>query len=157
MIPLWTSAEIAEATGGVASADFSVGGVSFDSREVGQGDLFLALKGELSDGHRFLDGAFANGAAGAIVSESVDRPHILVSDTTDALEKLGINARARVDATIFGVTGSVGKTGTKEALFAALDRSAQGQVHRSVKSYNNHVGVPLSLSQNAPRHTLWCV
>jgi UDP-N-acetylmuramoyl-tripeptide--D-alanyl-D-alanine ligase len=124
----------------------------FDSREVGQGDLFLALKGELSDGHRFVDGAFANGAAGAIVSEAIDQPHVLVGDTTQALEKLGIKARERVDATIFGVTGSVGKTGTKEALFAALDRSAQGKVHRSVKSYNNHVGVPLSLAR-MPRDT----
>jgi UDP-N-acetylmuramoyl-tripeptide--D-alanyl-D-alanine ligase len=150
--PLWTASEIAEATGGVASADFAVSGVSFDSREVGQGDLFLALKGELSDGHRFLDGAFANGAAGAIVSEAIASPHVLVADTTVALEQLGMAARARVAATVFGVTGSVGKTGTKEALFAALERSAPGKVHRSVKSYNNHVGVPLSLSR-MPRDT----
>jgi UDP-N-acetylmuramoyl-tripeptide--D-alanyl-D-alanine ligase len=156
MTPLWTSAEIAEAVDGQASADFIVNGVSFDSREVGVGDLFLALKGESSDGHRFLDGAFANGAAGAIVSEATDHPHILVSDTTAALEKLGVAARARVDATIFGVTGSVGKTGTKEALFAALDRCAPGVVHRSVKSYNNHVGVPLSLSR-MPRDTRYGV
>jgi UDP-N-acetylmuramoyl-tripeptide--D-alanyl-D-alanine ligase len=147
MTALWTSDEIAKAVGGTASADFAVGGVSFDSREVGSGDLFLALKGELSDGHRFLDGAFGNGAAGAIVSEPTKHPHILVDDTTAALEQLGVAARARVDATIIGVTGSVGKTGTKEALFAALERSSPGKVHRSVKSYNNHVGVPLSLSR----------
>jgi UDP-N-acetylmuramoyl-tripeptide--D-alanyl-D-alanine ligase len=147
MSALWTSAEIAEAVGGEASANFVANGVSFDSREVGKGDLFLALKGELSDGHRFLEGAFANGAAGAIVSEATAQPHILVRDTTVALEQLGVAARTRVDATIFGVTGSVGKTGTKEALFAALDRCAPGSVHRSVKSYNNHVGVPLSLSR----------
>ncbi len=152
MTALWTSTEIAEATGGVASEDFTVGGVSFDSREVGNDDLFLALKGELSDGHRFLEGAFARGAAGAIVSETIAQPHVRVNDTTAALERLGMAARARVDATIFGVTGSVGKTGTKEALFAALDRSVPGQVHRSVKSYNNHVGVPLSLSR-MPRGT----
>jgi UDP-N-acetylmuramoyl-tripeptide--D-alanyl-D-alanine ligase len=154
--PLWTSGEIAEAVGGTASAEFSVTGVSFDSREVGQGDLFLALKGESSDGHRFLDGAFANGAAGAIVSEPTSHKHVLVDDTTKALERLGIAARARVNATIFGVTGSVGKTGTKEALFAALDRCSPGTVHRSVKSYNNHVGVPLSLAR-MPRETRYGV
>ncbi len=149
MTPLWTSKEIADAVGGEASADFAVNGVSFDSREVGSGDLFLALKGENSDGHRFLDGAFAKGAAGAIVSEATGHHHILVDDTTLALEQLGVAARARVEATIIGVTGSVGKTGTKEALFAALNRSAPNAVHRSVKSYNNHVGVPLSLSRMA--------
>lgn len=145
--PLWTSAAIAAATGGTASADFAADGVTFDSREVGPGDLFIALKGEATDGHHYLDQAFARGAAGAIVSTPVAHPHVLVSDTMAALEALGIAARARTQATIIGVTGSVGKTGTKEALFAALDRGVPGQVHRSVKSYNNHTGVPLSLAR----------
>jgi UDP-N-acetylmuramoyl-tripeptide--D-alanyl-D-alanine ligase len=156
MNPLWNSAEIAAATGGIANADFAVSGVCFDSREVGPGDLFLALKGEHSDGHRFLDSAFANGAAGAIVSEPIAAPHVLVQDTTSALEQLGVAARTRVNATIFGVTGSVGKTGTKEALYAALDRCQRDKVHRSVKSYNNHVGVPLSLAR-MPRQTVYGV
>lgn len=147
MTALWTSAEIATATGGNASADFAVNGVAFDSREVGPGDLFIALKGETTDGHRFVDGAFEQGAAGAIVSQPVAHPNIQVADTTAALDALGVAARARTAAKIAGVTGSVGKTGTKEALSAALARGKRGAVHRSVKSYNNHTGVPLSLSR----------
>jgi UDP-N-acetylmuramoyl-tripeptide--D-alanyl-D-alanine ligase len=145
--PLWTSTEIADATGGTATADFSVSGVAFDSREVGAGDLFVALGGEATDGHRFLDQAFAQGAAGAIVAEGSDHPGVRVADTTAALDDLGRAGRARSAATIIGVTGSVGKTSAKEALFAALDRGAPGAVHRSVKSYNNHTGVPLSLAR----------
>ena len=144
---LWTSAEIAQATGGAASAPFAVSGVAFDSREVTDGDLFVAMQGEATDGHKFIGKAFGQGAAGAIVSEPVDHPHILVPDSAAALEALGRAARARMGGKVIGVTGSVGKTGTKEALFQALDRAHPGQVHRSVKSYNNHVGVPLSLSR----------
>ena len=144
---LWTSAEIASATKGTASAEFAATGVAFDSREVGPGDLFVALKGEATDGHHFLPQAFAQGAAGAIVSEPTGYPHVHVTDTFAALEDLARAARARTDAKIVGVTGSVGKTGTKEALFACLDRTWRGAVHRSVKSYNNHTGVPLSLTR----------
>jgi UDP-N-acetylmuramoyl-tripeptide--D-alanyl-D-alanine ligase len=144
---LWTSDEIAAATQGTASADFAVSGVAFDSREVGPGDLFLALKGESTDGHRFLDQAFAQGAAGAVVSDPTDHPSVRVADTTAALNALGAASRKRSSAKIIGVTGSVGKTGTKEALFAALDRIDPGCAHRSVKSYNNHTGVPLSLAR----------
>ena len=149
MTALWTSADIAAATGGKASANFNAFGVAFDSREVGGGDLFIALTGETTDGHNFSDGAFALGAAGAIVSKSVLHPHVLVADTTQALDALGIAARARTTAKIVGVTGSVGKTGTKEALAEALARANYGPVHRSVKSYNNHTGVPLSLARMA--------
>lgn len=148
---LWTAAEIADATGGTASADFAVSGVEIDSRDVHEGDLFFALKGETSDGHRFLDGAFAKGAQAAIVDRAIAQPHVLVSDTFAALEALGRAARNRVDAAIIGVTGSAGKTGVKEALFAALDRGSRGRAHRSVKSYNNHVGVPLSLARMPSR------
>ena len=147
MSALWTSDEIAKATGGSASAAFAVSGVAFDSREVSDGDLFVAMKGEATDGHRFVDKAFAQGAAGGLVSEAVDYPHVLVADTTRALEALGEASRARMSGKVIGVTGSVGKTGTKEALFQALERSNPGAVHRSVKSYNNHVGVPLSLAR----------
>ncbi|MCH4152085.1 MAG: UDP-N-acetylmuramoyl-tripeptide--D-alanyl-D-alanine ligase [Sphingobium sp.] len=154
--PLWTSREIAEATGGTASGDFAVSGVAFDSREVGPGDLFIALKGEATDGHRFIDKSFAAGAAGALVSEPIDQPHVLVSDTTEALNALGHAARARMKGKVIGVTGSVGKTSTKEALFMALERARRGPVHRSVKSYNNHVGVPLSLAR-MPRDTAFGV
>ncbi len=146
-MPLWTAAAIAAATGGTASADFTADGVAFDSREVGQGDLFVALSGEATDGHRFVAQAFAQGAAGAIVSRPVDGPHILVADTAAALNLLATASRARTASRVIGVTGSVGKTGTKEALFAALDRITHGHAHRSVKSYNNHTGVPLSLAR----------
>jgi UDP-N-acetylmuramoyl-tripeptide--D-alanyl-D-alanine ligase len=144
---LWTSDEIAAATDGTASERFEVSGVTFDSREVQTGDLFVAMPGTVHDGHRFVDGAFAAGAAGAIVSQPVSAPHVLVDDTFAALQALGRASRERSRATIFGVTGSVGKTSTKEALYAALDRNRPGKVHRSVKSYNNHTGVPLSLAR----------
>lgn len=153
---LWTSAEIAAATDGTASTDFACDGVTFDSREVGPGDLFIALKGETTDGHKFLDQASERGAAGAVVSVSTPHPHVLVGDTTRALDALGRAARARTDAKIIGVTGSVGKTGTKEALFAALNRVEPGCAHRSLKSYNNHTGVPLSLAR-MPRETCFGV
>jgi UDP-N-acetylmuramoyl-tripeptide--D-alanyl-D-alanine ligase len=144
---LWTAAEIADATGGEASENFGVTGVAFDSREIGPGDLFIAMKGETMDGHRFVDQSFAAGAAGAVVSKAIDHPHVRVADTFDALNALGRASRARTQAKVIGVTGSAGKTGTKEALHAALDRFAPGRAHRSVKSYNNHTGVPLSLSR----------
>ncbi|HEY0028610.1 MAG TPA: UDP-N-acetylmuramoyl-tripeptide--D-alanyl-D-alanine ligase [Allosphingosinicella sp.] len=152
MSPLWTASEIAAATGGIASAGFAVSGVTFDSREVEPGYLFLALTGETTNGHRFLDKAFASGASGAVVSDDTAHPHVRVPDTFAALNDLGRASRTRTLARICGVTGSVGKTGTKEALFAALDRSAPGEAHRSVKSYNNHTGVPLSLAR-MPRET----
>jgi UDP-N-acetylmuramoyl-tripeptide--D-alanyl-D-alanine ligase len=153
---LWTSDEIAAATGGTASATFEVTGVTFDSREVGPGDLFVAMPGTVHDGHKFVDAAFAAGAAGAVVSQPVDGPHILVGDVAAALEAMARAARDRTQATIIGVTGSVGKTSTKEALFAALDRCCLGAVHRSVKSYNNHTGVPLSLAR-MPRNARYAV
>ncbi|MES2498457.1 MAG: UDP-N-acetylmuramoyl-tripeptide--D-alanyl-D-alanine ligase [Pseudomonadota bacterium] len=145
--PLWTAFDIAAATDGEVHGDFRADGVAFDSREIGTGDLFIALKGETTDGHRFLDKAFASGAAGAIVSDACNGPHVRVADTVAALDALGAASRARMAGKVIGVTGSVGKTGTKEALFACLDRALPGRVHRSVKSYNNHTGVPLSLAR----------
>ncbi|HKP33999.1 MAG TPA: Mur ligase domain-containing protein, partial [Sphingomicrobium sp.] len=142
MRALWTAEEIAAATGGTASAPFQVTGVTFDSREVQKGDLFVAMPGTVHDGHRFVDGAFAAGAAGAIVAHPVGGPHVQVDDSFAALQALGRASRERSKAKVVGITGSVGKTSTKEALFAALDRNRPGQVHRSVKSYNNHTGVP---------------
>jgi UDP-N-acetylmuramoyl-tripeptide--D-alanyl-D-alanine ligase len=144
---LWTSEEITAATGGKAHGRFEVTGVTFDSREVGPGDLFIAMPGTVHDGHEFVAQAIAAGAAGLIVSQAVDHPHVLVEDTAKALQDLGRAARERGRAMVIGVTGSVGKTSTKEALAAALDRWRPGKVHRSVKSYNNHTGVPLSLAR----------
>ena len=157
MSMLWTSDEIAAATGGAVSSPFEVTGVTFDSREVQRGDLFVAMPGTALDGHRFVESAFAAGAAGAIVSVPiVHGPHVLVDDTFAALQALGQASRKRSRATVFGVTGSVGKTSTKEALYAALDRNRPGKVHRSVKSYNNHTGVPLSLAR-MPRDVEYAV
>ncbi len=147
MTPLWTARAIASATGGIASADFTVTGVAFDSRELTTGDLFIAMKGEETDGHKFIAKAIEAGAAGIVCESAIDHPHIRVADSVAALNALGTAARARSHGRIIGVTGSAGKTGTKEALFAALDRFRPGKAHRSVKSYNNHVGVPLSLAR----------
>ncbi len=147
MSALWTSQEIAAAVGGTASENFDVSNVAFDTREVEPGGLFIAMKGERMDGHDFVAQAFEKGAVGALVDREMDVPHVRVADTFAALNDLGRASRARTQAKIVGVTGSVGKTGTKEALFAALDRSARGRAHRSVKSYNNHTGVPLSLAR----------
>ncbi len=144
---LWTSVDIAAACGGTEQGAFTCDGVSFDSREVMPGDLFIALTGEATDGHRFVDAAQARGAAGMLVSQPVPGPHVRVADTMAALNTLGAAARNRSGALRIGVTGSVGKTGVKEALKAALSRFAPDAVHASVKSYNNHTGVPLSLAR----------
>ncbi|HKX79492.1 MAG TPA: Mur ligase domain-containing protein, partial [Novosphingobium sp.] len=107
---LWDAASIARAVRGTASGDFTVSGVEIDSRDVEPGDLFFALKGEATDGHRFVEMALRNGAAAAVVERPVDGPHILVRDTAEALEALAAAARERVRAQVIGVTGSVGKT-----------------------------------------------
>ena len=158
MSALWTSAEIEAATDGRASEPFEVTGVTFDSREVEPGHLFVAMPGTVHDGHDFVAGAFERGAVAALVSKPVDGPHLLVDDVAEALTAMAVAARARLDpkAVVIGVTGSVGKTSTKEALAAALERSRKGRVHRSVKSYNNHTGVPLSLAR-MPRDCCFAV
>jgi UDP-N-acetylmuramoyl-tripeptide--D-alanyl-D-alanine ligase len=156
MSMLWTSEEIAAATGGAAHGSFEVAGVTFDSREVGPGDLFIAMPGTVHDGHEFVEQAIAAGAGGLLVAQPADHPHVLVEDVAKALQDLGRASRERCSGTIIGVTGSVGKTSTKEALYAALERWRPGAAHRSVKSYNNHTGVPLSLAR-MPRETEFAV
>jgi UDP-N-acetylmuramoyl-tripeptide--D-alanyl-D-alanine ligase len=146
-LALWSAEEIAAACGGTASHAFQASGVEMDSRDVRPGDVFVALKGESMDGHRFIEAAFAKGAVAAIVDRPIDFPHVLVQDTTRALHDLAHAARDRCEAVRIAVTGSVGKTGVKEAIFACLDRASRGAAHRSVRSYNNHVGVPLSLAR----------
>ena len=160
---LWSAQEIAAATGGqigvgIASGEFRIANVATDSREIIEGGLFVAMRGEAMDGHRFIDTARQRGAIAALVERPVEGPHVLVPDSFAALQALGAYARARLlpEARVIGVTGSVGKTGVKEAIFAALDRSSRGRAHRSVKSYNNHVGVPLSLAR-MPARTLYGV
>ncbi|PWR24723.1 UDP-N-acetylmuramoylalanyl-D-glutamyl-2,6-diaminopimelate--D-alanyl-D-alanine ligase [Zavarzinia aquatilis] len=159
MSALWTSAEIAAATGGKALSDFDVAHVVFDSRKVETGDFFVALSGSKVDGHDFVARALAAGAAGALVTHvpegvAEDAGLVIVADTMVGLEDMARAARARADVVAIGVTGSVGKTGTKEALKVALAPS--GPTHASVGSFNNHVGVPLTLAR-MPRETRYGV
>ncbi len=148
--PLWTAPDAAAAAGGRAVGDWSVTGVSIDSRSLAPGDLFVALTGDARDGHAFVAGALEAGAGAALVSRipdgvSEDAPLLIVDDTLEGLRGLAAAARARMRGKVVGVTGSVGKTGVKEMLRAAL--SAQGETHAAEKSYNNHWGVPLTLAR----------
>lgn len=149
MSPLWTSDEVAAALSPVViTAPFEATGVTFDSRAVGKGDIFFALSGETTDGHGFVADALARGAASAVVSRDLPEakgPIVRVPDTMKALVDLGRAGRRRSRARIASVTGSVGKTSTKDALRAML--SAQAPTSASVASYNNHVGVPISLAR----------
>ena len=145
--PLWTSAEIEKATGGRLSGEaFEASGITYNSREITPGDLFLALKG-VRDGHDFAASAFAAGAAGAITENPVEGgPSVVVADTQRALEHLGAASRDRsVHVRRGAVTGSVGKTSVTQAIKAGLDLA--GPAHASIKSYNNHIGVPLTLAR----------
>lgn len=145
--PLWSAAEVAAATGGVLQGDDRpITGLTYNSREIVPGDLFLALKGE-RDGHQFAGGAFASGAAAALVEHPVKGgPCVVVPDTLRGLEALGVAARERAPHVKRGaVTGSVGKTSVTQAIKAGLDLA--GPAHGSIKSYNNHIGVPLTLAR----------
>lgn len=146
---LWTADAIAAATGGSLTGSFAVEGVSIDSRTVAPGDLFIALVGPNHDGHTHVAAALEAGAAGALVHmlpEGADRDRlILVDDTFDALNALGKAGRDRFGGKVVAVTGSVGKTSSKEML--ALVLSAFGPTHAAVGSFNNHWGVPLTLAR----------
>jgi UDP-N-acetylmuramoyl-tripeptide--D-alanyl-D-alanine ligase len=148
---LWTSAEILAATGGSLYGDsFAAGGVSIDTRTLEPGDLFVALAG-VRDGHEFVQTALDRGAAGVLASRPCAAPAVMVGDTLRALEQLGEAARIRAPRVRRGaVTGSVGKTSLTQAISAGLARAGRG--HSSVKSYNNHIGVPLTLAR-MPRDT----
>jgi UDP-N-acetylmuramoyl-tripeptide--D-alanyl-D-alanine ligase len=153
---LWTSQALVAAMGGrpLGTMPEGVSGISIDSRSLAAGDAFFAIKGETMDGHDFATAAVKAGAAVLVVAEGklpalgrLTAPMIVVPDVLAALEKLGIAARARSRAKIIAVTGSVGKTTTKEALRHVL--SSVGKVHASDKSFNNHWGVPLTLARMA--------
>ncbi len=155
MSALWTSADAEAATLGHASAAFAATGMSIDTRTLKPGDLFVALKGEARDGHEFVRAAFNGKAAAALVSRTPDgvndaAPLLTVANTQRGLEDLARAARARSHGKIVAVTGSAGKTTTKEMLRLAL--GALGATHASAASYNNHWGVPLSLAA-MPRET----
>ena len=149
---LWTLDTLVSATGGKVQGQLveRFGGVSIDSRTIAAHDIFVAITGDVMDGHDFALAAIANGAGIAIVSH-VDTgwpdamPLLVVDDPLLALERIGRAARARSHARIIAVTGSVGKTSTKEMLRVAL--TASGETHASAASFNNHWGVPLTLSR----------
>jgi UDP-N-acetylmuramoyl-tripeptide--D-alanyl-D-alanine ligase len=149
--PLWTDNELLEICGLPTGGDLpgEVTGVSIDTRTLQPGELFFAIQGDRTDGHDYLEQAFAAGAAAAVVDyqrgAKASGPLLQVTDTLEALRRLARAARARSDARIVAVTGSVGKTSTKEMLRLMLSRI--GTVHASDKSYNNHWGVPLSLAR----------
>lgn len=151
--PLWTSSEAHEATGGKLTGQaWTASGVSIDTRTLLPGDLFVAIEGLARDGHDFIAAAEEAGAAAVLVSKPGDArgPCLIVDDTLEAMNALARAARARTSARVTAVTGSVGKTSTKEALLKALAPS--GKVHGSELSYNNLWGVPLSLAR-MPRDT----
>ena len=149
MTVLWTSTDAARATAGRSTTDWQATGVSIDTRTLHPGDLFVALT-DARDGHDFVAAALAAGAAAALVSRvphgvPADAPLLIVGDVLAGLERLGIAGRARTHARVIGVTGSVGKTSTKEMLRVML--AGQGRVHAAEASYNNHWGVPLTLAR----------
>jgi len=150
MTALWTAEAVAAAAAAQVSGEWVASGVSIDTRTLAPGDLFVALEGPNRDGHAFVADALQRGGAAAVVArlpEGVDDPALLakVADTQAALEGLGRAGRRRSRARIIGITGSVGKTGTKEALRHVLSR--QAPTHASAASHNNHWGVPLSLAR----------
>ena len=154
---LWTSAALAAATGGRVTAPFAATGVSIDTRTLAPGDLFVALVGE-TDGHAYAGEALRRGAAGVLIHHAdavaPDAPALEVEDTLAALHAIGHAGRARFGGRVVAVTGSVGKTSTKEMLRAAL--SAFGATHAAEASYNNHWGVPLTLAR-LPPDAAYCV
>ena len=153
MSALWTLdamvAAMGAETSGALPAD--VPGLSIDSRSIAKGEAFFAIKGDNRDGHDFVEAALKSGAGLAVVAHdqrqrfSADAPLLVVDDVLEALRELARAARARSHAKVIAVTGSVGKTSTKEGLRLAL--SADGETHASAASYNNHWGVPLSLAR----------
>jgi UDP-N-acetylmuramoyl-tripeptide--D-alanyl-D-alanine ligase len=146
-LPLWTADDLLEATGGRFGVAFDASGVSIDTRTIQPGDLFVALVGEAGDGHDYAVGAIEAGAAGVMAHRDISSVAgcLVVDDTLAGLTRLGAFARARFPGRVVAVTGSVGKTTTKEMLRIAL--AAFGPVHAAVASYNNHWGVPLTLAR----------
>ena len=151
---LWTSEALVAGMDGrpLGPMPEGISGISIDSRSLQPGDAFFAIKGEVMDGHDFATAAIKAGAGVLVVAEGklpslgrLTAPIIVVEDVLAALEKLGVAARARSEAKIIAVTGSAGKTTTKEALRHVL--SAVGKVHASAQSFNNHWGVPLTLAR----------
>ncbi len=152
--PLWTGDALVKATGGRPAGRLpdAISGISIDTRSLKPGEAYFAIKGDTHDGHDFASAAMAAGAGAIVVAESklaglgrLTIPMVVVDDTLEALANLGRAARARSTARIIAVTGSAGKTTTKEALRHVL--AGLGRVHASDRSFNNHWGVPLTLAR----------
>jgi UDP-N-acetylmuramoyl-tripeptide--D-alanyl-D-alanine ligase len=159
MSGLWTAAELLEATGGRMDVPFAASGIAIDTRRLAPGEMFIALRGAARDGHAFVADALARGAAGAMVSSlpagvPPGAPLLVVDDTLAGLTRLGAFARARFGGRLVAVTGSVGKTTSKEMLRAIL--AAHGPTHAAEASFNNQWGVPVTLAR-LPRAAAWCV
>ena len=149
---LWTVEAMASAMGAERQGQLpaSIAGLSIDSRSVAPGEAFFAIRGDRRDGHDFVVDALANAALAVVAADRRvqcpgDAPLLVGPDVLGALRELAAAARRRMRGKVIGVTGSVGKTGTKEALRLAL--SKDGETHASVASYNNQWGVPLSLAR----------
>jgi UDP-N-acetylmuramoyl-tripeptide--D-alanyl-D-alanine ligase len=152
--PLFTAQDLADATG-APPPGFDASGVAIDSRTLAPGDLFVALRGEHGDGHAHVADALGRGAAGAMVHAPCDAaPLLRVADTLEGLRALGAFARARFAGRLIAVTGSVGKTTTKEMLRAMLGEF--GATHAAAASYNNQWGVPLTLART-PRDAAFVI
>jgi UDP-N-acetylmuramoyl-tripeptide--D-alanyl-D-alanine ligase len=153
---LWTSEQIANATNSCSTGNWQASRVVIDSRDIKSGDLFIALKGEIHDAHKFVSQALSTGAVAAIVQDippnmsKDDERLLVVDDTTDALQNLVITARRRLTGKLIGITGSVGKTSLKEALSLVL--SNFGSTYATKGNFNNHIGMPLTLA-NMPEDT----
>jgi UDP-N-acetylmuramoyl-tripeptide--D-alanyl-D-alanine ligase len=159
-LALWSGEDLLAAMGARAegAVPATVGGISIDTRTLEAGDAFFAIQGEARDGHAFVAGALEKSAALAVIDEahagSFAGPCAVVPDVLKAMERAGMARRAELSAKVVAVTGSVGKTGTKEALRLVLSR--QGKTHAPVASYNNHWGVPLTLCRT-PRDVAYAV
>ncbi|CAI3923619.1 UDP-N-acetylmuramyl pentapeptide synthase (MurF) (PDB:4CVK) [Commensalibacter communis] len=161
MSVLWTETDLIQATNGIFSYSTSIkgNGISIDTRTIEKGDIFVAIMGENSDGHAYVQKALDAGASCAIVSHPISEipntaPILYVKDTLQALTDMGRYARNRFTGKVIAITGSVGKTTTKEMLKTTL--SAYGTVHAAAGSHNNHLGVPLTLAR-LPKDTDFCV
>lgn len=156
MPSLWDDIKTTGATDGKATGNWQASGVEIDSRRIKAGDVFVAIKGEQHDGHDFIEAAAKAGAVACVVSRApkIKMPYVLVEDTLAALTAMAKDARARTGAAIIGITGSVGKTSSKEMLRLAL--AAHGSTFASSGNYNNHIGLPLCLA-NLPEDTKYAV
>ncbi len=156
--PLWTSSELQMALNTTVDKNIWADGITFDSRVIKLGDIFVALKTEKNDGHQYVKTALENGARACIVDHKLDdvfeENQIVVPDTLKALEALARFARMRTDAQVIGITGSCGKTSTKEMLASCLTQ--QGKTHATQKNFNNNLGVPFTMA-NMPRDTQYAV